>query len=118
MTVSPTARRDSLCQLACRLGCDPAGTAAAGSRALLAVDETAIILLHPPLHLVGVSIGMERERASRMTELSSMARLSARYQLEGHKMSADGCRALIDRAGLGDDVYAHTHPLRFKGAAR
>ena len=34
----------------------------------------AVILLHPPLHLVGVSIGTERESVSKMTELSPMAR--------------------------------------------
>ena len=39
--------------------------------ALIAVDET-VILLHPPLPLVGVSIVMDRESVSKMT-VSSMA---------------------------------------------
>ena len=38
-----------------------AGVAGRGAGAGLAVGETGI-LLHPPLHLVGVSIAMERER--------------------------------------------------------
>ena len=46
-----------------------------GRRGTAAVDET-VILLHPLLPLVGVSIVMERESVSKMTELSSMARHS------------------------------------------
>ena len=33
-----------------------------GSQAALAADESSVILLHPPLPLVGVSIVVERER--------------------------------------------------------
>ena len=49
-----------------RWGC-PVGPPGAGGEGVvgeldrLAVDET-VILLHPPLHLVSVSIVMERER--------------------------------------------------------
>ena len=39
----------------------------------LAVGESSVILLHPPLPLVGVSIVMERESVSKMTELLSVA---------------------------------------------
>ena len=38
------------------------GTEGGGERAYVAIDETTVILLHPPLPLVGVSIAMERER--------------------------------------------------------
>ena len=49
---------------------------------LLAVDET-VILLHPPVPLVGVSIVMERERSkmtvSSVATVSPLIRLRHRY---------------------------------------
>ena len=41
----------------------------------VAVDESSLILLHPPLHLVGVSKLMERESVSRVA-VSSMVIVS------------------------------------------
>ena len=89
MTVSPTASSTMLCPPLTStvaygkpgLGCGRLG---------LAVDETAI-LLHPPLPLAGVSIVIERESVSRMTELSPMAK-------------AD--RAAVDPAAAGWDGSA------------
>ena len=44
-----------------------------GDMVRAAVDESSAVLLHPPLPLAGVSIAMERDRASRMA-VSSTAR--------------------------------------------
>ena len=54
MTVLPTATDLRACEAS-----GPAGWVCEVDQPHLAVDET-VILLHPPLPLVGVSIGMER----------------------------------------------------------
>ena len=73
MTVSPTAR----------------SWPGEGSGAPLAVDET-VILLHPTLPSVGVSIAMEREGASKMTA-SSLA--SVTHVTFSRCVNSDGERA-------------------------
>ena len=63
-------------------------------RAGLAVGE-AVILLHPPLHLVGISIGMEKESVSKN---DSLADGYARRNQCPHRRTV---RSEVQRGGLG-----------------
>ena len=62
----------------------------------VAVGET-VILLHPPLPLVGVSIAMERESVSRMTEVSPPA-----AQVEAMDSAVGVVLGSVDQLGLAD----------------
>ena len=85
----------------------PAASSALTS-AWLAVGET-VILLHPPLPLLGVSIVMERERQQN----DSLAR---GYPGAAHRHVALGGVVQRGVSGLGGLIHVDVHPLSLRSA--